>query len=99
VARKRIDSPSDEGLLEQFGYKQELRRGLGLWTNFAVGFAFISPVVGLYAIIALGTFAAGPAWVWTLPVVLAASSWSRACSPSWRPSIRSRAGSTSGAGA
>jgi amino acid transporter len=71
VARKRIDSPSDEGLLEQFGYKQELRRGLGLWTNFAVGFAFVSPVVGLYAIIALGTFAAGPAWVWTLPVVLA----------------------------
>jgi amino acid transporter len=62
---------SDEAVLESFGYKQELRRSLSFWTNFAVGFAFISPVVGLYAIIALATFAAGPAWVWALPIVLA----------------------------
>jgi amino acid transporter len=62
---------SDESVLESFGYKQELKRSLSFWTNFAVGFAFISPVVGLYAIIALATFAAGPAWVWALPIVLA----------------------------
>jgi amino acid transporter len=62
---------SDESVLEGFGYKQELKRSLSFWTNFAVGFAFISPVVGLYAIIALATFAAGPAWVWALPIVLA----------------------------
>ena len=62
---------SDEAVLESFGYKQELRRSLSFWTNFAVGFAYISPVVGLYAIIALATFAAGPAWVWALPIVLA----------------------------
>jgi amino acid transporter len=62
---------TDESVLESFGYKQELKRSLSFWTNFAVGFAFISPVVGLYAIIALATFAAGPAWVWALPIVLA----------------------------
>jgi amino acid transporter len=62
---------SDEEVLESFGYKQELKRSLSFWTNFAVGFAFISPVVGLYAIIALATFAAGPAWVWALFIVLA----------------------------
>jgi amino acid transporter len=62
---------TDEEVLESFGYKQELRRSLSFWTNFAVGFAFISPVVGLYAIIALATFAAGPAWVWALFIVLA----------------------------
>jgi amino acid transporter len=62
---------TDEAVLESFGYKQELRRSLSFWTNFAVGFAFISPVVGLYAIIALATFAAGPAWVWALFIVLA----------------------------
>jgi amino acid transporter len=61
---------SDEAVLESFGYKQELRRSLSFWTNFAVGFAYISPVVGLYAIISLATFAAGPAWVWALPIVL-----------------------------
>jgi hypothetical protein len=49
---------TDEGVLESFGYKQELKRSLSFWTNFAVGFAFISPVVGLYAIISLATFAA-----------------------------------------
>src|SRR4051812_45468512 len=65
------DATSDEAVLESFGYKQELRRSLSFWTNFAVGFAYISPVVGLYAIIALGLFAAGPAWVWALPIVLA----------------------------
>jgi amino acid transporter len=62
---------SDEDVLEGFGYKQELQRSLSFWTNFAVGFAFISPVVGLYAIIALATYAAGAAWVWVLPIVLA----------------------------
>jgi amino acid transporter len=66
----RAPEQSDEAVLESFGYQQELSRTLSFWTNFAVGFAFISPVVGLYAIIALATFAAGPAWVWALPIVL-----------------------------
>ncbi len=71
VAPEPGAAPSDEAVLESFGYRQELRRSLSFWTNFAVGFAYISPVVGLYAIIALATFAAGPAWVLALPIVLA----------------------------
>lgn len=39
---------SDEQQLASMGYKQELRRKLGVWTDFALGFAFVSPVVGLY---------------------------------------------------
>ena len=35
------------------------------------GFAAISPVVGLYAVVLVGTLVAGPAWVWVLPVALA----------------------------
>jgi len=62
---------TDEEVLESLGYEQELKRGLSFWSNFAIGFAYISPVVGLYAIIGLATFAAGPAWVWALPIVLA----------------------------
>jgi amino acid transporter len=61
----------DEELLERLGYQQELTRSLNLWTNWAVGFAFISPVVGLYSIIAIGVQTSGPPWVWTLPIVLA----------------------------
>ena len=36
-----------------------------------MGFAAISPVVGLYAVVLVGTLVAGPAWVWVLPVALA----------------------------
>ena len=36
-----------------------------------MGFAAISPVVGLYAVVLVGTVVAGPAWVWVLPVALA----------------------------
>lgn len=62
---------ADERQLEEFGYKQELPRVLRLWTNWAIGFAFISPIVGLYTVVALGAATAGPAWVWSVPIVIA----------------------------
>lgn len=37
----------DEQLLERLGYRQELPRVLKFWTSWALGFAFISPIVGL----------------------------------------------------
>jgi amino acid transporter len=64
-------STTDERQLEEFGYKQELPRVLRLWTNWAIGFAFISPIVGLYTVVALGASTAGPAWVWSVPIVIA----------------------------
>src|SRR5215208_5837037 len=36
-----------------------------------MGFATISPVVGLYAVALVGTVVAGPAWVWVLPIAFA----------------------------
>ncbi len=36
-----------------------------------MGFAAISPVVGLYAVVFVGTVVAGPAWIWVLPIALA----------------------------
>jgi amino acid transporter len=35
-----------------------------------MGVAAISPVVGLYAVVFVGTVVAGPAWVWVLPIAL-----------------------------
>lgn len=60
----------DSEALSDLGYQQELPRVLKLWTNWALGFAFISPVVGLYTVVALGAATAGPAWVWTIPIVV-----------------------------
>lgn len=60
----------DESDLGEFGYKQELNRSLSFWTTWALGFAFVSPIVGLYTVVALGATTAGPAWVWALPIVI-----------------------------
>ena len=43
----------------------------GIFDTLALGFAGISPVVGLYAVVLVGTAVAGPAWIWVLPVALA----------------------------
>ncbi len=62
---------SDAARLQELGYQQELARGLNVFDNAAMGVAAISPVVGLYAVVLVGTTVAGPAWVWVLPVALA----------------------------
>jgi amino acid transporter len=61
----------DAARLLELGYEQELRRRLGGLDNVAMGFATISPVVGLYAVALVGTTLAGPAWLWVLPIALA----------------------------
>lgn len=63
--------PDDAERLRELGYEQELRRGLGLFDNFAIGFAAISPVVALYGVAFVGLTVAGGAWLWMLPVALA----------------------------
>jgi len=62
---------ADAARLRELGYRQELERRLRTVDNVAMGFAAISPVVGLYAVVLVGTLVAGPAWVWVLPVALA----------------------------
>lgn len=61
---------SDTADLARLGYDQELKRSLGVLGNIAMGFATVSPVVGLYAVAQVGTVVAGPAWVWVLPICL-----------------------------
>jgi amino acid transporter len=65
------DIDADAARLRELGYRQELERRLRIVDNVAMGFATISPVVGLYAVVLVGTLVAGPAWVWVLPVALA----------------------------
>lgn len=56
----------DENELADYGYKQELKRALSPWAVFALGFATISPVVGIYAVIQLGFVFSGPVWIWAV---------------------------------
>ena len=70
VAAARPLDP-DAARLAELGYRQELSRRLRFFDNAAMGFAAISPVVGLYGVVFVGTVVAGPAWVWVLPIALA----------------------------
>ena len=71
TAAAPVEADADAARLQELGYRQELERRLHITDNVAMGFAAISPVVGLYAVVFVGTVVAGPAWVWVLPVALA----------------------------
>ena len=60
----------DSDRLEALGYHQELRRSLNILGNISMGFAVVSPVVGLYAAAQVGMSVAGTAWIWALPLCL-----------------------------
>jgi len=59
----------DSADLARFGYKQELNRGLGLFSSFAVAFSYISPSTGIFTLFALGLVTIGGVFIWTWPVV------------------------------
>ena len=60
---------SDERTLARWGYRQELRRTLGYFSNFAVTFSVVSVTTALFANYGNGLREAGPAFIWTWPLV------------------------------
>ncbi|MGH3260173.1 MAG: APC family permease, partial [Streptosporangiaceae bacterium] len=62
-------SERDTADLARFGYKQELKRSLGLFSSFAVAFSYISPSTGIFTLFALGLTTIGGVFIWTWPVV------------------------------
>ena len=64
------DTHTDAQDLARFGYKQELRRALGVYSSFAVAFSYISPSTGIFTLFILGIFLAGPAFFWSWPIVV-----------------------------
>jgi amino acid transporter len=59
----------DTADLQKFGYQQELNRGLGTFSSFAVAFSYISPSTGIFTLFFLGMSALGARLFWTWPVV------------------------------
>src|SRR5208282_3427807 len=59
----------DSADLARFGYQQQLKRGLGLFSSFAVTFSYISPSTGIFTLFALGLTTLGGVFIWTWPVV------------------------------
>ena len=52
------------------GSTDRLKRGFGFGSALSLAFADISSIVALYAIFALGLFAAGPRFFWAFPIVM-----------------------------
>jgi urea carboxylase system permease len=61
----------DEADLARFGYKQELKRSLGVFSSFAVAFSYISPSTGIFALFFLGLTTVGGVFIWSWPLVAA----------------------------
>src|SRR6476620_5303118 len=62
---------SEDARLASLGYTPQLNRVLGLFSNFAVAFTYLSPMVGIYTLFVLGVGTGGPAYVWLtfIPVI------------------------------
>ena len=61
----------DVRYLERLGYRQQLSRVMGIWPNFALGFTYLSPVVGIYTLFAYALATGGGASFWAVPIVVA----------------------------
>jgi len=61
----------DDTRLADLGYQPQLRRVLGLFSNFSVAFTYLSPMVGIYSLFVLGLGTGGPAYIWLnfIPVI------------------------------
>ena len=67
----RNDSPAraDSGM-EHFGYKESLDRSIGAFGSFAAGVSYISILTGTFQLFYFGFGMAGPAYLWSWPLVL-----------------------------
>jgi amino acid transporter len=58
-------SDRDARQLRSLGYVSHFDRSMSIWENFALGFTYLSPVVGVYTIFATTFAAGGPPMWWT----------------------------------
>ncbi|MGK5171547.1 APC family permease [Geodermatophilus sp. CPCC 205761] len=62
-------SSADEEQLAALGYSGEFERSMGLWANMALGFTYLSPLVGVYSLFAFSLSIGGPPAIWWIVIV------------------------------
>jgi amino acid transporter len=61
---------SDESHLAALGYSgQDFHRSMSLWSNLALGFTYLSPLVGVYSLWAYSLSLGGPPAMWWIVIV------------------------------
>jgi len=58
-------SDADAAQLAALGYTTRFDRKMNAWENFALGFTYLSPVVGVYSVFDLGLSTGGPPMFWS----------------------------------
>jgi urea carboxylase system permease len=64
-----IREPHADSGMEDFGYKESLDRSIGKFASFAAGVSYISILTGTFQLFYLGFGTAGPAYLWSWPIV------------------------------
>jgi amino acid transporter len=60
---------TDSEHLAVLGYEDTFNRSMTLWANFALGFTYLSPLVGVYSLFALAVSTGGPPSIFWLLIV------------------------------
>ena len=60
---------ADDAQLAALGYSGEFHRSMGLWANMALGFTYLSPLVGVYSLFAYSLSIGGPPAIWWIVIV------------------------------
>ena len=69
MVKHKANAQADSGM-EHFGYKESLHRGIGAFGSFAAGVSYISILTGTFQLFYFGFGTAGPAYLWSWPLVL-----------------------------
>ncbi len=67
---KNLNTTTDDARLRELGYQPQFKRALGLFADFSLGYSYMSPIAGFYALFAYALTTAGPSFFWTMPLVL-----------------------------
>ena len=65
MTTKTTTDARDSAQLEALGYDSKFDRSMSLWSNFALGFTYLSPVVGVYTVFAFAIATGGPPMFWS----------------------------------
>lgn len=68
-ARQPATSATESSGMEDFGYRESLDRSIGKFASFAAGVSYISILTGTFQLFWVGFGSAGPAYLWSWPIV------------------------------
>ena len=69
MTKRGNETNADHGM-GHFGYRQSLQRSIGSFGSFAAGVSYISILTGTFQLFYFGFGTAGPAYLWSWPLVL-----------------------------